>query len=164
MAPSREVREVLLLAHDENIIIGEENFLLNDLKTGTRAFDRYTMKIRILLFIGMICADLQKFWLYQMKLFACYDIVCTIDGIEAFCMVLKRYAYWYWYSDLIQWCDRSVPELCLILKAIPILILCMQKERHWVTVLGSWMEWFDQCISQPIIREFYFMVINVYML
>ena len=132
----------------------------------TRAFSRYRMQIRILIliFMVMICADLLKFWLYQVKSFVCYNIVYTIDGIEAFCMVLKRFAYWYWYSDLIQWCDRSVPEFCLMLKAILILMPCIQKEQSWEIVLGSWMEWFDQCIGQPIIREFYFMEINVYML
>ena len=92
--------------------------------------------ILILIFMAMICADLLKFWLYQVKSFVCYNIVYTIDGTEAFCMVLKRITYWHWYSDLIRWCDRSVPELCLMLKAILILMPCIQKEQSLGNCFG----------------------------
>ena len=43
------------------------------------------------------------------------QIICyyrsKLDGIEAFYIILKRFAYRCWYSDIIQWCGRSVPEV-----------------------------------------------------
>ena len=48
---------------------------------------------------------------------ACYNRQ-KFDRIEAFCIFLKRFAYPCQYSDIIQRCRRSVPELCLISNAI----------------------------------------------
>ena len=43
------------------------------------------------------------------------QIICyyrsKLDGIEAFYIILKRFAYRCWYSDINQWCGRSVPEV-----------------------------------------------------
>ena len=40
------------------------------------------------------------------------------DEIETFCIFLKSFAYPCRYSDIIQRCGRSVPELCLMSTAI----------------------------------------------
>ena len=45
--------------------------------------------------------------------FVCYNNV-TIDGLEALCIILKRYAYPCRYYDLVPIFARPVPQLCII--------------------------------------------------
>ena len=100
----REAREVLLLAPDENIITAEEYFLLNDLHTSKILDFPYWQhdSFELDLLTNAECKSEFRFYrndIYRLAevLNIPDEIVCynrsKFDGIEAFCIFLKRFAY-----------------------------------------------------------------------
>ena len=125
----REAREALLLAHGENIITDEDYFLLNDLNTSKNLDFPYWQHDSFELDVLTDAECKSEFRFYRNDIYRLAEvlnipeeIVCynrsKFNGIEAFCMFLKRFAYPCRYSDLIHRCGRSVPELCLMTNAI----------------------------------------------
>ena len=119
----------MLLAPDENIITAEEYFLLNDLHTSKILDFPYWQhdSFELDLLTNAECKSEFRFYrndIYRLAevLNIPEEIVCynqsKFDGIEAFCIFLKRFAYQCWYSHIIQRCGCSVPELCLMSNAI----------------------------------------------
>ena len=57
---------------------------------------------------------------------SCYNR-SIFNGIESFCVFLKRFAYPSRYSDLVPRFGRSVPELCLMSNTI---MNCIYESYH----------------------------------
>ena len=120
-------RETLLVAYDQSII--DEFVLLYDLNTSKNLDFPYWNYENFDLdnWTDEECkADLsfQKADVYRLA--TALDIPENIytynrskcDGIEAFCVFLRHFAYPYRYSDLVSRFGRPVPELCMMSNAI----------------------------------------------
>ena len=128
MATFREVRG-LVISSWQNIITAEEYFLLNYLNTSKNVDFPYCQhdSFELDLLTNAECKSEFRFYrndIYRLAevLNIPDEIVCynwsKFNGIEAFCIFLKRFAYPCWYSNIIQRCGRSVLELCLMSNAI----------------------------------------------
>lgn len=120
----RENRMALLFAHQQNLINNEEFLLLYDVNTSTSptypywAYDNFEL--------DALSDDECKseFRFYRNDIYLLMDamqipqeIICYnglhVDGIEALCTLLKRFAYPCRYLDLIPRFAKPVPQLCL---------------------------------------------------
>ena len=140
MATFRETREALLLAHDLRAINDAEFVLLYDLNTSKNldypywkypAFDLDTV------------ADAERkteLRFYRSDVYRMADVLgildeitcynrSVFDGIEAFCVFLKRFAYPCRYADMVPRFARPVPELCLMSNEIMNVIFNLHRNR-----------------------------------
>ena len=125
MPKFRDIRQAVLLAHTQELIGVEEFVLLYDtVKSRNRDLPYWNYEP-----FGLDelsddeCQEEFRFlkndiYLLHEMLGIPDDIVCyngtSVDGIEAFCAYLKRFAYPCRYSDMISRFGRSVQELCLV--------------------------------------------------
>ena len=125
MVTFREVRETLLLAHDENIITTEEYFLLNDLNTSKNLDFPYWQHDSFELDLLTDAECKSEFRFYGNDIYRLAEVLnipgkivrfnrSKFDGIGAFYIFLKRFAYKYRYSDIIHRGGPSFSKLCLM--------------------------------------------------
>ena len=125
MSSLKEVRNQLLISHDEGLINDEELLLLYDLNNSDNLDLPYD------LYPSFNFDDLEddeclsefRFHKTDLPLLAdvlgipdvveCYQR-STCDGLEALCILLKRFTYPCRYSDMIAQFARPVPVLCMI--------------------------------------------------
>ena len=125
MPSLREVREAILLAHQNKMINDEEFALLYDLNSSKnldipywtyQPFDLDTMD-------DAECKT--EFRFYRNDIYNLIDVlqlppefVCYnglhVDGVESFCIFLKRFAFPCRYSDLVPRFARAIPQLCMV--------------------------------------------------
>ena len=121
-----ERRERLLLAYEENIITAEKYFPLNDLNKSKNLGFLYWQHVSFELDLLTNAECKSEFAFYRNDIYRLAKVLNTpdqiicynrskLDGIEAFYIILKRFAYPYWYSNIIQQCGRSVPEVSVFL-------------------------------------------------
>lgn len=121
----REVRTALLLSHDASYLNEEEFILLYDINKSQNPdfpYWRYPSFNLDRLNEDECIANFRfkKNDIYLLKdLFGIpEDVICynrsNIDGLEALCIFLKRYAYPIRYGDMVQFFGRSVPEMCMV--------------------------------------------------
>ena len=125
MASFRDTRDVLLLAHDQELINDHELVLLYDLNTSKNLdfpYWNYQMFDLDTWTDDECRADLRFYKADVYRLAAALHIPdqittynrSTFDGLESFCVFLKHFAYPCRYSDLVSRFGRSVPELCMM--------------------------------------------------
>ena len=124
--PSLEkFRDMLLFAHSDNLISEEECLLLYDLNKSSNlelpywSYDQFDLD----LLSDDDCKSEFRFYKRDVYLLAemlqipdqiqCYNRL-VVDGIEALCIFLKRFAYPCRYSDMLPRFARPVPQLCMI--------------------------------------------------
>ena len=129
MATFRTTRSALLLAHDQNIINDEEFLYLYDINTSKNVDFPYwqypSFKLENLsdpeckAEFRFLNSDVYKLAevLQVPPVIRCYNR-SVFDGLESFCVFLKRFAYPCRYGDLVSRFGRPVPELCLMSNAI----------------------------------------------
>ena len=120
----RENRTSLLCAFDSGVINEEEFVLLYDINTAKSPdlpywdyewfdLDNHTdevCKAEFRLYKNDVYNLMEVFHLPDQ--FTCYNGL-KLDGLEGFCMLLKRYAYPCRYLDMITRFARPVPQLCM---------------------------------------------------
>ena len=125
MSSLREIRDMLLFAHNDNFINDEEFLLLYDLNKSSNlelpywSYDHFDLD----LITDDECKSEFRFYKRDVYFLAevlqipdqmrCYNRV-VVDGIEALCIFLKRFAYPCRYSDMLPRFARPVPQLCMI--------------------------------------------------
>ena len=125
MPSLREVRDILLFAHSDKLINDEEFLLLYDLNKSNNldlpywSYDQFDLD----LLTDDECKSEFRFLKNDVYRLAevmhvpdeirCYNRV-VVDGIEALCIFLKRFAYPCRYSDMLPRFARPVPQLCMI--------------------------------------------------
>ena len=122
MPSLREIRDMLLFAHSDNLISEEECFLLYDLNNLELPYWSYE-QFDLDLSNDNECKAEFRFYKRDIYLPAevlqipdqiqCYNRL-VVDGIEALCIFLKQFAYRCRYSDIQQRFARPVPQLCMI--------------------------------------------------
>ena len=121
----RETRDMLLLAHSEELINDEELLLLYDLNTSNNldlpywTYNEFDLDI----LTDDECRSEFRFMKNDIYFLAevlripnqlrCYNRI-VVDGIEALCICLKRFAYPCRYADMVPRFARPVPQLCMI--------------------------------------------------
>ena len=122
MASFRETREALLLAYDEDLINDEEFVLLYNLNTSKNLDYPFWNYSRFDLddWNDNECRSDLRFYRLVLKT---PEVLITynrskFDGMEAFCIFLKRFSYPCRFSDLVLRFGRSVPELGMMSNAI----------------------------------------------
>ena len=121
----REIRDMLRFAHSDNLISEEECFLLHDLNKSSNlelpywSYDQFDLD----LLSDDDCKSEFRFYKRDVYLLAemlqipdqiqCYNRL-VVDGIEALCIFLTRFAYSCRYSDMLPRFARPVPQLCMI--------------------------------------------------
>lgn len=121
----RDVRESLLFAYDDNLINDEEFLLLFDLNTSKNLDYPYWkyQPFDLNLLSDDECRTYFRFYrndvyLLNEKLHIPEEITCyngsVFSGLEAFCALLKRFAYPCRYADMVPIFGRPVPELSLM--------------------------------------------------
>ena len=125
MASLRETREALLLAHDQGIVDDEEFVLLFDLNKSKNPDYPY-WKYNGFDLDSMTDAECQtEFRFYRSDIYRLVDVLdipgeitcynrSVFNGIEAFCVFLKRFAYPCRYADMMPRFGRPVPELSMM--------------------------------------------------
>ena len=125
-ADFREAREALLLAYEEKFITAEKYFLLNDLSASKNLAFPYWQHGSFELDLLTDVEYKSEFILYRNDIYKLAKVLITpdqiisyhrskLDGIEAFYIILKKFVYPCWYSDIIQRCGRSVAEVPVFL-------------------------------------------------
>lgn len=125
MPSLREIRDMLLFAHSDNLISEEDCLLLYDLNKSSNlelpywSYDQFDLD----LLSDDECKSEFRFYKRDLYLLAevlqipdqiqCYNRL-VVDGIEALCIFLKRFAYPCRYSDMLPRFARPVPQLCMI--------------------------------------------------
>ena len=118
-----------VISYDENINTAEEYFLLNDLNTSKNLDFLYWQHDSFELDLLTDAECRSEFRFYRNDIYRLAEVLnipdeivfynqSKFDGLEAFCIFLKRFAYSYRYSEIIQQRGHSVPELCLMSNAI----------------------------------------------
>lgn len=125
MSSLKETRNLLLLEHDEGLINDEELLLLYDLNMSDNLDLPYDLYPRFDFdeLQNDECLSDFRFRKDDLPLLAevldipdvveCYQR-STCDGLEALCILLKRFAYPCRYADMISLFARPVPVLCMI--------------------------------------------------
>ena len=128
MATFRVTRNALLLAHDQNLINDEEFILLYDINTSSNLEFPYWKypSFNLENISDAECAAefrILKSDVYKLAevmqippLIKCYNR-SVFDGLECFCVFLKRFAYPCRYGDMVPRYGRPAPELCLMSNA-----------------------------------------------
>ena len=118
-------RQLLTLSHNENILNDEEFLLLYDVNKSKnpdfpywryQPFDldrlnndeclsNFRFEKSDIEYVGEL--------LRIPDTIRCYNRT-RVDGLEAFCIFLQRYAYPIRYGDMVPMFARPVPELCMI--------------------------------------------------
>ena len=125
MPKLREIRNCLLLCHDQKRIDDEEFIFLYDLNRSKNPhfpywrYDRFDLD-RLsddecnaeLRFLKNDIYNLQEILGIPEEI-KCYNRL-VVDGIEALCILLKRFAYPVRYSDMIPRFGRPVPQYSII--------------------------------------------------
>ena len=125
MPSLREVRDILLFAQSDKLINDEEFLLLYDLNKSNNldlpywSYDQFNLD----LLTDDECKSEFRFLKNDVYRLAevmhvpdeirCYNRV-VVDGIEALCIFLKRFAYPCRYSDMLPRFARAVPQICMI--------------------------------------------------
>ena len=125
MAKLRETRDCLLLSFDEGIIDDEEFIFLHDLNSSKNPdfpywqYDPFDLDC----LTDVECKAEFRFWkndIYLLKevMQLPDEIICynrlVVSGVEALCILLKRFAYPIRYSDMCSRFARPVPQLSMI--------------------------------------------------
>ena len=146
----RETRISLLYAYDLNIINDEEFVLLYDINTAKspdfpywnyEAFELDNMsddecQAEFRFYKNDVC-DLMEVLGFP-ETFTCYNGL-TVDGTEALCILLKRFAYPCRYLDMIPRFARPVPQLCMTSNMVMDYLY-----THWSHLLTSLNQpWFS---------------------
>ena len=129
MATFRETRKALLHAHDLQLINNEEFVFLYDIHKSKHFDFPYWIYTRFDLnewTNDEFLADFRFHTADVYRLFHALHIPAQIttynwslyDGLEAFCVFLKRYAYPCRYSDLVPRFGRPIPKLCMMSNSI----------------------------------------------
>ena len=142
MPKLRVVRDCLLLCHDQNDINDEEFLYLYDINQSKNPDFPYWIHDRFDLdklndsecgaefrFLKSDIYNLQEILGIPDEI-RCYNRL-VVDGIEALCILLKRFAYPIRYSDMIPRFGRPVPQFSIITKHIMDLIY--QEHGHRLT-------------------------------
>ena len=136
----REVRDILLLAHSENLINDEDLELLYDLNTSRNIYLPYWFykEFDLDTLSDDECKSEFRFLKNDIYHLAeilqipnqvrCYNRIVA-DGIEALCIFLKRFAYPCRYADMLPRFARPVPQLCMISNEIMNFIYETQHHR-----------------------------------
>ena len=151
MPKLRVVRDCLLLCHDQKYINDEEFLYLYDINQSKNpdlpywTYDRFDLDN----LNDSECEAEFRFLkgdIYNLKEILgipdeiqCYNRL-VVDGIEALCILLKRFAYPIRYNDMIPRFGRPVPQFSIISKHIMDLIY----EEH-----GHRLTRFDQPLLSP---------------
>ena len=112
----------MLLAYEEKFITAEKYFLLNDLSASKNLAFPYWQHGSFELDLLTDVEYKSEFILYRNDIYKLAKVLITpdqiisyhrskLDGIEAFYIILKKFVYPCWYSDIIQRCGRSVAEV-----------------------------------------------------
>ena len=129
MVTFRETRESLLRANDQQLINNEEFVFLYDIHR-SKSFDfPYWNYTRFDLNEWTNDECLADFRFHKADVYRLFHALHTpaqittynrslYDGLEAFCVFLKRYAYPCRYSDLVPRFRRPVTELCMMSNSI----------------------------------------------
>lgn len=125
MAKLRDTRDCLLLSFDQNIIDDEEFILLygmNSSKNPDFPYWRYE-PFDLDCLSDEECKAEFRFWkndIYLLKevMQLPDEIICynrlVVSGVEALCILLKRFAYPIRYSDMCPRFARPIPQLSMI--------------------------------------------------
>lgn len=129
MASFRDTRDALLIAYDQQLMNDEEFILLYNINT-SKNFDYPYWNYELFKLDNWSddeCrSDLRFYKADVYRLFEVLRIPETLttynrsrfDGMEAFCIFLKRFSYPCRFSDLFSRFGRPVPELCMMSNAI----------------------------------------------
>ena len=125
MATFRETREPLLHAHDQQLINDEEFVFLYDIHRSKNFDFPYWNYTRFDLNEWTNDECLADFMFHKADVYRLFHVLhittynrSLYDGLEAFCVFLKRYSYPCRYSDLVPRFERPVPELCMMSNSI----------------------------------------------
>ena len=123
MATFRVTRNALLFAHDQNLINDEEFMLLYGMNSSSNlpywkypSFNIENISVaECTAEFRFLKSDVYKLAevLQILPLIKCYNR-SVLDGLECFCVSLKRFAYPYCYGDIVPRFGRPAPELCLM--------------------------------------------------
>ncbi|XP_065656915.1 uncharacterized protein LOC105845632 isoform X2 [Hydra vulgaris] len=125
MASLRETKEVILAAYSQNEISDEEFLLLYDINSSTNFYFPYQKYQHFELDLMTDDECFAEFRFYKNDIYRIAEvlaipeeIICSnrsvFNGIESFCVFLKRFAYPSRYLDLIPRFGRSIPKLCMM--------------------------------------------------
>ena len=136
----KENRDSLLLAHSEDLIDDEEFALLYDLNTSKNPDYPYWKyePFNLESLSDSECKTEFRFYKADVYRLAevlhipdeirCYNRL-RVDGIEAFCVFLKRFAYPIRYADMIPRFGRPVPQLSMISNQIMDMVYQQHHDR-----------------------------------
>ena len=125
MPKLKVIRDRLLLAYADGDVNDEEFCILYDINASTNldlpywTYERFNLEnmsddesvSELRFYPGDIYKMIELFGFPEV--FTCYNgVVC--DSVEAFCLLLKRFAYPCRYQDLMSRFGRPVPQLCMI--------------------------------------------------
>ena len=125
MPSLREIRDILLFAHSDNLINDEEFWLLYDINKSSNVELPYWTYGRFDLDVLTDDECKSEFIFYKNDVYLltevlqvpdeirCYNRV-VVDRIKALCIFLKRFAHPCRYSDMLPRFARPVPQLCMI--------------------------------------------------
>ena len=125
MASFRNTREALVLAYDQNLIDTDEFCLLYDINT-SRNLDYPYWNYNAFELDNLSDAECKaEFRFLRSDVYRLAEVLGIPDeittynrskfnGLEAFCVFLKRFAYPSRYGDLVKTFGRPVPELCMM--------------------------------------------------
>ena len=154
MPSVKEIRDILLFAHSDNLINDEEYLMLYDLNKSSNLelpywnYDRFDPH----LLTDDECKSEFRFYknvyllaevLRVLDEIRCYSRV-VVDGIEALCIFLKRIAYPCRYSYMLPRFARPVPQLCMISNQMMDFIY--QTHNHRLRSLNQ--QWLSQASLQ----------------
>ena len=154
MATFRETRDAfLLLAHYDyaNIIDDEEFVLLKDINTSKNLDFSYWNYDPFNLDVYTEDECWTEFRFFKADIYRLAEtlqipekIVCknrsVFNGFEAFCALLKRFAYPTRYSDMITRFGRPVPELCMMTNHMMDIIY--NRQSIWANRRMSTRQWY----------------------
>ena len=153
MASLRHVRECLLMSNALNLINDEEFVLLYDLNSTKNPDFPYWKyeKFDLDLMTDDECKAEFRFlkndiYFLQQALpipnrIVCYNRV-VVQGAEATCILLKRYAYPTRFGDMVPRCGRSAPQLSIIASEMTNLVY-----NFIAFIQNRYNEWFSNQVA-----------------
>ena len=129
MATFRETREAILHVHEQQLINDEELVFLYDIHISKNFDFPYWNYTRFDVNEQTNDECLADFRFHKVDVYRLFNALhipvqmttynrSLYNGLKAFCVFLKRYAYPCRYSDLVPRFGRSVPELCMMSNSI----------------------------------------------
>ena len=187
------IRDALLLSHDDGFLDVDDCMLLYEIykpKSPNMCY-RKDDKFCICKFSDDECKN--NFRFYRNDIYHLHEVMqlplevsCNngvqVDGIEALCIFLMRFAYPCRFADLVPTFGRPIPQLCMITNEV--INFTYQQWGHLLSTLdqpwlsphnlqlfadavhsqgGLLMEQSDQYLDQGRVNVYFTMVINEYM-